>query len=257
MSSNDTTPSTPGRPTRSENLDRTRTLRYADRVQRDRTVRRPSSRKRVHGPAHQIDVPSHASGRRLCDDGDVSQCAPGVRRRRLQRDHQPSHLVHRAHSGSAHRRVPRRRRSAPRRDVWGGHVHRLQSIRLRRARHERVCARSRSGRSDRLPLLCGGSVALACKLPHRSGRRPDHRRRNHGATRRLAPRGPQRRRSDTDRPLAAAVAHGCSKVVAAEEEILGYCRGGEKPTTAGLQAAHDRCRAAFSRIEDEVRAELG
>ena len=56
--------------------------------------------------------------------------------------------------------------------------------------------------------------------------------------------------------LVREVALGCEKLVAAEEEILGYARSAKAPTVEELAAAHKRCRDRFARLPDEVRAEL-
>jgi regulator of RNase E activity RraA len=57
--------------------------------------------------------------------------------------------------------------------------------------------------------------------------------------------------------LVREVALGCAKLVAAEEEVIGYARRAKSPTVRELGEAHKRCRDAFARIPAEVRAELG
>ena len=58
------------------------------------------------------------------------------------------------------------------------------------------------------------------------------------------------------RDLVREVALGCEKLVAAEEEVIGYARRTTNPTVEELGHAHKRCRDGFARIPEEVRRDL-
>ncbi len=56
--------------------------------------------------------------------------------------------------------------------------------------------------------------------------------------------------------IVEAVALGCEKLVAAEEEVIGYARSAERPTVEELAEAHKRCRDAFARLPEAARRDL-